>query len=121
MILFKKIVGGAFQNVAEGLEVFEFDAAGLVVHHLVEVLMAQSHLDVEPVFGFPLFLQTCLNYYLTESLELGFSVNLVYFLSARREHRTPTALMPAHMITVMHQPALSDTAAIPYMEIAAPT
>ena len=52
MILFKKIVGGALQNIANAFEVFKFDAACFVVNDSIEILIAESKLDIEPVFCF---------------------------------------------------------------------
>ena len=61
MILVKKIVGGAFQDIADGLEIFKFDARGLVVDDFIKVLIAQSQLNVKPILGFSLFGQDVQN------------------------------------------------------------
>ena len=57
VIFFKEVVWRAVQNIAKGFEVFKFDTVRLVVYQLVEVLIAQSKLYIQPVFRFSLFCQ----------------------------------------------------------------
>jgi len=56
VIFFKKVVWRAFKNVANRLKVFKLYATCLVVDYLVEILIAESKLNIEPVFCPALFL-----------------------------------------------------------------
>ena len=56
-IFFKKIVGRAFEYVAQRLQIIELYTRRFVVYDLVEILIAQPELDIEPIFRFALFFQ----------------------------------------------------------------
>ena len=53
----EKIVGCAFQQLAEGLYPFQLDGGRLVVDHAAEILPAHSQLFIQPIFCFSFFLQ----------------------------------------------------------------
>ena len=53
----EEVVGGAFEDLAEGFDIFIADGFRFVVDHAVEILIAHPQLVVEPVFRFALFLQ----------------------------------------------------------------
>ena len=53
----EEVVGGAFEDLAEGFDIFVADGFGLVVDHATEILIAHPQLVVEPVFRLSLFLQ----------------------------------------------------------------
>ena len=53
----EEFVGGAFEDLAEGFDIFIADGFRFVVDHAVEILIAHPQLVVEPVFRFTLFLQ----------------------------------------------------------------
>lgn len=53
----EEVVGGAFEDLAEGFDIFIADGFRFVVDHATEILIAHPQLVVEPVFRFALFLQ----------------------------------------------------------------
>ena len=53
----EEFVGGAFENLAEGFDIFIANGFRFVVDHAVEILIAHPQLVVEPVFRFAPFLQ----------------------------------------------------------------
>ena len=56
-VLHEQIVGCTLQNVAKCLQILKFDPVCLIVDHLVEILIAESQLNVQPVFGLSLLFQ----------------------------------------------------------------
>ena len=46
VIFLKQIVGGAFQNVTERLQIIKLNAACLIVYDLIKILIAETQLNV---------------------------------------------------------------------------
>ena len=51
----EEVVGGAFEDLAEGFDIFRADGFRFVVDHAVEILIAQPHLYIQPIFCFAFF------------------------------------------------------------------
>ena len=61
VIFGKEVVGCTFKNVAECFEVFKLDRGCLVFNQALEVLIADTELDIEPIACFPLFCKDLIN------------------------------------------------------------
>lgn len=55
MVFLKKIVWGTFKNIAESLEIIELNAACFIVDDPIEVLIAETQLNIQPILRSSLF------------------------------------------------------------------
>ena len=56
-VFLKQVVRGALKDIAYRLKIFKLYALGLVIDYLIEILIAQSKLNIKPIFRFSLLFQ----------------------------------------------------------------
>lgn len=57
----KEVVGGAAEDLAQRVDVFQADGANLVVPHALKALVADPQLHIQPIPGLPPFIQQLLD------------------------------------------------------------
>lgn len=61
MVFLKQIVGGALEDVADRFEIFKLYTRSLVVDYAVEILVAETKLNIKPILCLALFLKNVKN------------------------------------------------------------